>query len=54
MAELEAINGYNHNVNARKKAEVKSILAHTRDEEKEYAAMVHEWIRRQDSRFAKE
>ena len=34
--------------------ELKAILAHNRDEEKEHAAMVLEWIRRQDPRFDKE
>ena len=32
----------------------KSILVHNRDEEKEHAAMVLEWIRRRDPRFYKE
>jgi len=32
----------------------KSILVHNRDEEKEHAAMVLEWIRRRDPRFDKE
>jgi uncharacterized protein len=30
------------------------ILAHNRDEEKEHAAMVLEWIRRRDARLSKE
>ena len=34
--------------------ELKAILAHNRDEEKEHAAMVLEWIRRQDPSFDKE
>jgi hypothetical protein len=33
---------------------LKSILAHNRDEEKEHAAMVLEWIRRKDPAFDKE
>ena len=35
-------------------AELKAILAHNRDEEKEHAAMVLEWIRRRDPSFDKE
>jgi hypothetical protein len=33
---------------------LKAILAHNRDEEKEHAAMVLEWIRRKDPSFDKE
>ena len=33
---------------------VEAGLEHNRDEEKEHAAMVLEWIRRQDPRFDKE
>jgi len=33
---------------------VKAILAHNRDEEKEHAAMILEWIRRNDQIFEKE
>ena len=51
MEELEAVDWYNQRVDACKDAELKAILAHNRDEEKEHAAMVLEWIRRQDSSF---
>ncbi len=51
MEELEAVDWYNQRVDACKNAELKAILAHNRDEEKEHAAMVLEWIRRHDSRF---
>jgi len=36
----------NQRVDACKDHELKAILAHNRDEEKEHAAMVLEWIRR--------
>ena len=49
--EIEAIDWYNQRVDATKDAELKSILAHNRDEEKEHAAMVLEWIRRHDPAF---
>lgn len=54
MEELEAVDWYNQRVDACKNEELKSILEHNRDEEKEHAAMVLEWIRRQDPTFDKE
>jgi ferritin-like protein len=54
MEELEAIDWYNQRVDACKDPELKAVLAHNRDEEKEHAAMVLEWIRRQDETFSKE
>ncbi len=54
MEELEAVDWYNQRVDTCKDEELKAILAHNRDEEKEHAAMVLEWIRRKDSTFDKE
>jgi len=54
MEELEAVDWYNQRVDACKNQELKEILIHNRDEEKEHAAMVMEWIRRQDPTFDKE
>lgn len=54
MEELEAIDWYNQRVDAAKDPELKAILKHNRDEEKEHAAMVLEWIRRKDPTFSKE
>jgi ferritin-like protein len=54
MEELEAVDWYNQRVDACKDAELGAILAHNRDEEKEHAAMVLEWIRRRDPVFDKE
>lgn len=54
MEELEAVDWYNQRVDACQDAKLKAILAHNRDEEKEHAAMVLEWIRRKDSTFDKE
>ena len=51
MEELEAVDWYNQRVDACKDDELKKILAHNRDEEKEHAAMVLEWIRRRDPSF---
>lgn len=54
MEELEAVDWYNQRVDACKDPELKRILEHNRDEEKEHAAMVLEWIRRQDPTMDKE
>ena len=54
MEELEAVDWYNQRVDACKDKDLRVILAHNRDEEKEHAAMVLEWIRRRDPRFNKE
>lgn len=54
MEELEAVDWYNQRVDACGDKELRAILAHNRDEEKEHAAMVLEWIRRHDKRFDKE
>jgi len=52
--ELEAIDWYQHRVDATDDEELKAILGHNRDEEKEHAAMLIEWIRRNDGAFAHE
>jgi len=54
MEELEAVDWYNQRADACSDEELKAILAHNRDEEKEHAAMLMEWIRRQDPAFDKE
>jgi uncharacterized protein len=51
MEELEAIDWYQQRADACKDPELRAILAHNRDEEKEHAAMVLEWIRRHDAAF---
>jgi hypothetical protein len=48
MEELEAVDWYDQRVAATTDEELKAVLAHNRDEEKEHAAMVLEWLRRQD------
>jgi ferritin-like protein len=54
IEELEAVDWYQQRVDACRDPELKAILAHNRDEEKEHAAMVLEWIRRHDPGFSKE
>lgn len=54
IEELEAVDWYHQRVVVCKDEELKAILAHNRDEEKEHAAMLLEWIRRNDEMFADE
>lgn len=54
IEELEAVDWYQQRADACGDAELKAILEHNRDEEKEHAAMVLEWIRRKDPSFSKE
>jgi len=54
MEELEAVDWYDQRVAAATDPELKRILAHNRDEEKEHAAMVLEWLRRRDPRMDEE
>lgn len=51
MEELEAVDWYNQRVDACKDQVLRSILVHNRDEEKEHASMLLEWIRRNDGAF---
>jgi len=51
MEELEAVDWYNQRADACGDADLKAILAHNRDEEKEHASMLLEWIRRNDPSF---
>ena len=49
MEELEAVDWYDQRVDAAQDEELRAILAHNRDEEKEHAVMVLEWLRRHDA-----
>lgn len=51
MEELEAVDWYDQRIDAATDEELKRILAHNRDEEKEHAAMVLEWLRRHDPKL---
>ena len=46
--EFEAIDWYDQRVKATSDASLAAVLAHNRDEEKEHAAMILEWLRRRD------
>src|SRR5207245_677245 len=49
--ELEATDWYDQRVDAATDTELKEILAHNRDEEKEHFAMLLEWYRRRDAKM---
>ena len=48
MEELEAVDWYDQRVDAADDDDLRAVLAHNRDEEKEHAAMTLEWLRRHD------
>ena len=48
VEELEAINWYQERIDNTKNEELKKVLEHNRDEEKEHTAMLMEWIRKND------
>ncbi len=52
MEELEAVDWYNQRAEVCGNPELKKILEHNRDEEKEHASMLLEWIRRKDTKFS--
>ena len=49
--ELEAADWYDQRVDAATDGDLKAILAHNRDEEKEHFAMLLEWYRRRDAKM---
>jgi uncharacterized protein len=48
MEELEAIDWYDQRAAASDDDELRAVLEHNRDDEKEHAAMALEWLRRRD------
>lgn len=54
MEELEAVDWYDQRIDATEDDELRAILVHNRDEEKEHACMVLEWLRRRDPIFNRE
>jgi ferritin-like protein len=53
MEELEAVDWYNQRAKATSNPDLRAILEHNRDEEKEHAAMVLEWLRRGDPKLSR-
>jgi uncharacterized protein len=51
MEELEAIDWYDQRIKASADPELQAVLAHNRNEEKEHASMLLEWLRRNDAEF---
>ena len=54
IEELEAIDWYQQRIDVTADESLKKILEHNRDEEKEHAAMLVEYLRRKDPSFEKE
>ncbi len=53
IEELEAINWYEKRLETCENGELKKILEHNRDEEKEHVAMLIKWIKNNDKEQAK-
>jgi ferritin-like protein len=51
MEELEAVDWYQQRIDAAHDQALRQVLVHNRDEEKEHAAMLLEWLRRHDEQF---
>src|SRR5207249_3650075 len=51
IEELQAIDWYAQRADATQDPELRALLVHNGNEEKEHAAMLREWIRRQDPVF---
>jgi uncharacterized protein len=54
MEELEAIDWYDQRAAASDDDELRAVLEHNRDDEKEHAAMALEWLRRRDPQLDKQ
>lgn len=52
--EIEAVDYYNQRADATSDEELKKILLHNAKEEKEHAAMLIEWLRKNDSELENE
>lgn len=51
IEELEAINWYEERIQASNDKSLQKLLEHNRDEEKEHAAMLVDWLRKNDKVF---
>ncbi|MGC8675907.1 MAG: ferritin [Candidatus Micrarchaeia archaeon] len=54
IEELQAMMWYDERISATKDKSLASILAHNRDDEKEHATLLLEWLRRHDAPLDKE
>ena len=53
IEEFQAIMWYDERADATSDKELREVLAHNRDDEKEHATLLLEWIRRNDKALAK-
>ena len=53
VEELQAIMWYDERADATSDKELKAVLAHNRDDEKEHATLLLEWLRRNDKALDK-
>jgi hypothetical protein len=53
IEEIEAMDGYQQKVDATQDEALRKLLEHNRDEEKDHACLLLEWLRRNDDIFAK-
>jgi len=51
IEELDAINVYEERIQGSSNSTLKKILSHNRDEEKEHAVMLIDWLKKNDSTF---
>ena len=54
VEEIEAIMFYDERADATKDRDLRYVMEHNRDDEKEHATLLLEWIRRHDSAMGKE
>jgi ferritin-like protein len=54
IEELQAVDWYHQRVVASSDPELRDILSHNRDEEKEHASILLEWLRRRDEALTHE
>ncbi len=54
IEEIQAMMWYDERVSATKDKTLKGVMAHNRDDEKEHASLLLEWLRRHDAKLDKE
>ncbi len=54
IEEFEAMMFYDERADATKDKDLRSVMEHNRDDEKEHAVLLMEWIRRHDKKMDKE
>ncbi len=54
IEELQAMMWYDQRIEETEDEELRSVLAHNRDDEKEHASLILEWIRRHDEAMDRE